>query len=111
MPPPLDERRPAFARDFPHEVALDALVRAFAEGDYARVRAEAPKLAASAEDEEVRRAAKVLRAQLGADPLAVWLFVIAAALLVFLTAWWVAHGHPPPAQRPAAPPATTERVP
>lgn len=56
MPP----RRPAFARDFPRDEALDSLVDSFARGNYARVRAEAPKLVASSETPEVRRAARAL---------------------------------------------------
>jgi hypothetical protein len=86
--------RPAFASDFPDHPELAALVDAFARGDYRTVREQAPVLAASAEDEDVRRAAKLLRARLEPDKAARILFVLAALLLAFLTAWWVAHDGP-----------------
>ncbi|MBX3219652.1 MAG: hypothetical protein KF795_03965 [Labilithrix sp.] len=91
---------PRFAKDFPHHAELDALVAAFARGDYARVREGAPRLVASTEDEDVKRAATMLRARIEPDPASRALFLFAAALLVFLSAWWVAHdgpeGHAPP---------------
>lgn len=90
---PVDDERPAFARDFPRAPALDALVDAFAGGDYARVRAEGRKLAASADNEEVRRAAKTLVARTNADPLALWLLVVAGALLVVVSAYWILQEH------------------
>jgi hypothetical protein len=86
------DRRPHFATDFPHAPALDALVDAFDRGDYARVRAEGPKLAASAQDENIRLAARTLVARTAPDPLAIWLLVIAGALLVALSAFWIVHG-------------------
>jgi hypothetical protein len=109
----LDERRPSFAQAFPRVPPLDALVAAFARGDYAHVRAEAPKLAASAEDEAVRAAARTLVERTQPDPVAVRLLVLTAALLVALTAYWIIHGKPPPGNAPtlmprAAPPV--ERV-
>ncbi len=85
---------PRFAKDFPHTPELDALVEAFSRGDYATVRAGAPKLAASTSDEAVKRAAELLRKRIEPDPMSKTLFLIAAALLVFLTAWWVAHDGP-----------------
>ncbi|HWX73723.1 MAG TPA: hypothetical protein VNZ05_00355 [Solirubrobacteraceae bacterium] len=88
------ERRPGFATDFPRDPALDALVDAFARGDYARVRAEGPKLAESAQDDAIRLAARTLVARTEADPLAVWLLVLAGALLVVLSAYWIIHGKP-----------------
>lgn len=87
--------KPSFARDFPEDAALDALVAAFANGNYARVRAEAPKLAASTEDDDVRRAARMLRARVEADPLAKLLVGLTLLLLVGLSVWWVTHDDPP----------------
>lgn len=87
---------PSFARDFPENESLDALVQAFARGDYATVRAGAPKLAAATEDAEVKRAAELLRARIEPDPTSRILFALAAALLAFLTVWWVTHDGPPP---------------
>jgi len=83
---------PAFARDFPRHAELDALVAAFTRGDYRTVRERAPKLAtAPDEPEAVRRAAAVLRARIDPDPTARVFFALTAALLVFLTAWWITH--------------------
>jgi hypothetical protein len=90
--------RPAFAHDFPRDPELDALVAAFEQGDYARVRREAPELVHRTESDEVRRAARLLRRRLDPDPLATYLFAAAAALLVFLAIWYWTHPHeaPPP---------------
>jgi hypothetical protein len=89
----MTDRRPSFSRDFPRTPALDALVDAFVRGDYALVRAEGAKLAASGEDEEVRRAARALVARTTADPLALWLLVIAGVLLVIVSAYWILREH------------------
>ena len=91
--------RPRFAEGFPEGNAeLDALVAAFSDGDYARVRAEAPKLAAKTEDEAVRRAAGELAAHTRPEPAILWLVGLTAAILVFLSAWWIIHAHSPPPQ-------------
>jgi hypothetical protein len=105
--------RPTFAASFPRVPELDALVDAFVRGDYQLVRTEAPKVAAQSEDEEVKRAAALLRARTDADPLAIWLLALTALILVFLSGWWVTHGKQPARSRaPAPPPAVTvERVP
>jgi hypothetical protein len=97
------DRRPLFARDFPRGGALDALVDAFAEGNYARVRADGTKLAESANDDAVRRAALMLVARTKPDPLAVWLLVVAGALLMALSVYWIANGKPPPGSGPRPP--------
>jgi hypothetical protein len=96
-PPPEeeDDGLPAFARAFPREPALDALVLAFEAGDYARVRREAPALARSTDDDAVRAAARELRRRLDPDPLAVYLLAAAALLLTFLAGWYWAHPHTP----------------
>jgi hypothetical protein len=96
---------PAFARDFPREPALDALVAAFAAGDYATVRAGAPELAATTEYAEVKRAALLLRARTEPDPTARVFFGLTAGLLVFLTVWWVTHDGPEHRPPPPPPPA------
>ncbi|MDB4938865.1 MAG: hypothetical protein JWP87_5837 [Labilithrix sp.] len=85
---------PAFARDFPNDPELAVLVAAFAEGDYATVRAGAPELAAKTTDEHVKRAAELLRARIEPDPTARVLFALTAALLVVLMGWWVTHDGP-----------------
>lgn len=85
---------PAFATDFPRHPELDALVAAFARGDYRTVRARAPKLAAVSTDESVKRAAELLRARIEPDPASKFLFLFAGALLAILTIWWVTHDGP-----------------
>ena len=102
--------RPSFTRGFPPDAALDALVAAFAAGDYARVRAEAPALAASTDDDDVRRAARALCEGVEADPLAKLLLAFTAALLLVLSAWWIANDHPPASVEPTAP-RVIERIP
>lgn len=87
--------RPAFAREFPRDPKLDALVRAFEDGDFARVRREAPALAASSEDPDVKRAAELLRQRIEPDPLARGMLAVTALLLVALSAWWMTHWHSP----------------
>ena len=99
---------PRFALDFPREPELDALVDAFARGDYATVRERAPTLAASPDaPPDVKRAAQLLRARIDPDKTGRTFFALAAALLVFLTVWWVTHDgpeHHAPAP-PVVPPA------
>ena len=104
--------RPSFARDFPRDDALDALVSAFSAGNYALVRAEAPKLAASTTDDDVRRAARVLRERVDADPLAKLLLALALTALVLfvLSAWWLTHDDPP-ASVPLPEQRLIERIP
>lgn len=87
--------QPAFARDFPRDPALDALVAAFEAGDYGRVRREAPALAKSTDRDDVRAAARELRRRLDPDPLAVKMLGIAALLLVVLASYYWLHPHTP----------------
>ena len=102
--------RPSFARDFPRDDALDALVSAFSAGNYALVRAEAPKLAAATTDDDVRRAARVLRERVDADPLAKLLLALTALVLFVLSAWWLTHDDPP-ASVPLPEQRLIERIP
>lgn len=76
--------RPLFVQAFPADPELELLVRAFENGDYARVRREAPALAARAADPEVRDAALELRRRIDPDPLLRYFMAVAVALLVFL---------------------------
>ncbi len=99
-----EERRPSFARGFPRTPPLDALVDAFERGDYARVRAEAPALAARDEDEAVRAAARTLVERTRPDPLVVRLLLVAGALLVVLAGWWIVHGKAPAGASRTTPP-------
>jgi hypothetical protein len=85
---------PSFARDFPNDPELAALVAAFASGDYATVRKGGPELAAKTKDEHVKQAAEMLRARIEPDPTARVLFGLTAVLLVFLMTWWATHDGP-----------------
>lgn len=97
---------PSFARGFPREAELDALVKAFADGDYLTVRTRAPVLAArEGVSPAVKKAAELLRARVEPDKTARTFFALAAALLVFLTVWWVTHDGPEPHGPAPAPPA------
>jgi len=86
---------PAFAHDFPRDAELDALVAKFADGDYLAVREGAPRLAAKdGVSDDVKKAALLLRARVEPDRTARTFFGLAAALLMFLTVWWVTHDGP-----------------
>jgi hypothetical protein len=91
-PAPRDDV-PAFALNFPSDPELDELVAAFEQGNYARVRKEAPELAKRTDRPEVRKAARELARRLDPDPIAVYLLAAAAALLAFLAVWFWAHPH------------------
>jgi hypothetical protein len=96
---------PRFARNFPRHPELDALVLAFTRGDYRTVRLRAPELARTAEEEDVRRAALLLRERTSADPFSKVLVALTAVLLAVLAAWWITHdgpdgGHPTSTERP-----------
>ena len=84
---------PAFARAFPKNAELDRLVEAFERGDYAAVREGAPRIAKSTDRDDVRRAARELRRRIDPDPLAVYLVVVAALLLVVLAGFYFTHAH------------------
>ncbi|HEY1696021.1 MAG TPA: hypothetical protein VGG39_27830 [Polyangiaceae bacterium] len=101
-------RQPSFASGFPASPELEALVDAFARGDYATVRAEAPKLEKASGDEAIRTAARTLVERTEPDPLAVRLLLAAGVLLVVLAGWWVVHAKPPPGATQTSP--AVERV-
>jgi hypothetical protein len=88
-------RVPAFARTFPKSADLDALVEAFARGDYAQVRARGPALERSSDDPGIKRAARMLVERTRPEPLAVALLVIAIVLLAVLAIWAIVHGKAP----------------
>src|SRR5262249_54508338 len=94
--PAAREGVPAFARAFPHDPELDALVDAFEGGDYARVRREAPALAKRTENDDVRKAARELASRVEPGPLALYLLVASALLLAFLAFWYWTHPHEAP---------------
>jgi hypothetical protein len=99
---------PRFAKDFPREDELDRLVVAYTHGDYGTVRERAPKLAKSTEDDAVKAAAERLLAATVPDPTSKVLFLVTAALLAFLTIYWMTHDHAAPGHDAPAPPPTVE---
>lgn len=86
-------RRPRFAKRFPHDSGLDALVEAYANGDYRRVRKEAPELASKTDDDDVKAAALELRRRIDPDPLSLGLMGLAVALLTILAGYYLTHKH------------------
>jgi hypothetical protein len=82
---------PTFAQRFPRDETLDALLVAFDRGDYARVREDGGKLAKSAEDPAVKRAAEELLRRIEPDPLAKYMLFAACLLLTFFTVWYFSH--------------------
>jgi hypothetical protein len=102
---------PSFARRFPRDPKLDALVIAYAKGDFKTVGIEAPKLATASGDDAVKNAALLLAARTRPDPAAKMFFLLATALLAFLTIWWVTHDGPPKdTPAPTKPVPTVEYV-
>jgi hypothetical protein len=85
--------RPAFTKSFPRDPALDRLVDLFEQGNYAKVREDAPAVLAASEDAAVRDAVKEILRRLEPDPLAVGLVVTTLALLVILAGWYWTHPH------------------
>jgi hypothetical protein len=97
MSPPPPDDIPAFARHFPKEPRLDALVLAFARGDYLAVRREGSRLVQTAEKDDVKSAARELVRRTTVDPLMVLLLLLTLLLLGFLSLYWTARagrGHP-----------------
>ena len=92
--------RPSFAKDFPRTPEVDGLVDDFMRGDYARVRAQAPRIEHAAQDPAVKQAARTLVQRTNPDPLALVLLGLSALLLVVLAGFWIAKGKPPPAEGP-----------
>lgn len=103
--------RPPFAADFPRSPELDALVDAFVQGNYARVRSDATRLLASDADESIKRAARQLVDRTRPDPLALLLLGLTALLLAAIGGWWTVHGRAPAPPPPHAAPAHTPSQP
>jgi hypothetical protein len=85
-----DGHRP-FARQYPRTPEIDRLLRAFENGDYAKVRLDAPRVAANATDPREASAARELQRRTLPDPTALYLMALTLALLVFLSAWFFLH--------------------
>ncbi len=93
-PPPRTVHRARFLASLPDDPALRALGDAFEKGNYARVRAEAPKLVRDSEREDVREAARNLLERIEPDPLMKYLLVVALLLLLGVTVFaYGSHAH------------------
>jgi len=99
----IEPSRPPFAVDFPRSPELDALLDAFVQGDYRRVRSEGRRLERSAADENTKKAAGILIERTNPDPLAIALLALAALLLLVLGGWWITQGKPPALVSPSSP--------
>ncbi|HEX4338525.1 MAG TPA: hypothetical protein VH062_21620 [Polyangiaceae bacterium] len=89
---PTGMERPKFLLAYPEDPALERLIVAFENGNYALIRKEAEAVARGAEDPAVRDAALELRRRIEPDPLAKYLLLIAVLLLVYLVAWAYRQG-------------------
>jgi hypothetical protein len=83
----LGEERPAFLLEYPHDPELERLIEAFEDGNFARIRREAPELARRTHDDAVRRAALELRRRIDPDPLLLTMLTLSIALFAFITLW------------------------
>ncbi len=105
--------RPYFARLYPDNSELAALVDAFQRGDYAAVRRGAPALAERAGDPDVKRAAEDLVRRTRPDSVSAALVLIGAGLLLFLVYTYWGHtphdDHNAPSQ--SGPPQTAPAAP
>jgi hypothetical protein len=90
---PEGSERPTFVLDFPKDAELDRVVRAFELGNYVFVREHARKLAESASDQAVRRAAEELLRRIEPDPLVKILLAMSVALFLFMVFYAYSHGH------------------
>lgn len=86
--------KPAFAKDFPADPELDALVEAFGRGDFRSASAGAERLAKS-DDAAIAQAARTLLERTRPDPRAKLFFLFAAALLTLLTIYWIVESRRP----------------
>lgn len=99
-----EKQIPAFAKDFPPDPALDALVDLFEQGNYAAAREKAEALKKSTESASVRSAADEILRRMKPDPLALYLVALSAALLAALAGWYWTHPGPDGRTHEAAPP-------
>lgn len=79
---------PAFAKDFPADPRLDALVALFEKGNYQKARKDAEALLKATDDKAIHAAVAEIQKRLQPDPLALYLLAISAALLAILAGWY-----------------------
>ena len=102
--------RPNFAKGYPDDPELLSLVESFEAGNYRAVRDGTARLIAdSSKDEKLHAAARDLRSHTEPDRLQVWLLVLAAAVVLALSGYEIAHHAQPPASSPPPQP-TIERI-
>jgi hypothetical protein len=71
---------------------IDDAEGAFARGDYRTARDLAKRLTHDATTEEERDRARAVMQRLAPDPYAIILFIVAAAFVCALSAYWMIHG-------------------
>ena len=93
LKPPL--LNPRVADTYPSDPAIDELVLAFEQGNYARVREGSNSIldANPARPDDVRRAERELLRRIDPDPIAVYMLAGAFLLLAFLSLWYWTHAH------------------
>jgi hypothetical protein len=100
---------PSFAKDYPEDEDLLALVDEFEAGDYRAVRAGTARIASGDKSDAVKAAARDLRARTEPSRGQIALLVIAALLVTALSGYEIAtHGRNAP--RPASPPPARPTV-
>ena len=102
-----EDERPPFARAWPRDEELEALLAAFSRGNHALVRDRAPELAKRTGDPRVRDAALDLRRRIDPDPLSALLLLVAIGLLVVLASHYL--GHRPDDATPSKPRPVTKQ--
>jgi hypothetical protein len=70
---------------------LADLEQAFDRGDYRAVREGTAAILRESRSRAVKKSASALRARTEADPAVKWLFAMAAAVIVLVTAYWLTH--------------------
>jgi hypothetical protein len=73
------------------EEQLAALEQAFERGDYRAVREGTAAILRNSKSSKLKKDACALRARTEADPSIKWLFVMTAAVIVLVTAYWLTH--------------------
>jgi hypothetical protein len=99
--------RPAFARDYPDDAELMALLDLFNAGNYGGVREGAARIASSEKADTVKRAARDLRSRTEPSRFQLLLLAVAALLVAFLSIYEVVRHSAQP--RPAKPPIERTR--
>ena len=80
-----------FAKGYPDDPELAALVDAFEKGNYRAVRDGAAKIASSDKSDKVKAAARDLRSRTEPSRAMIALLVVAALLVAALSTWEVTH--------------------